>query len=260
MTHDRLIDFERVLNFRDFGGWDTVDGGKVARGKLFRSAAFSDASEADIARLDAMGMRFLVDLRRPEERRHEPNRWPGETTRVFINDQGAEGVALPPHLAALLQSDLSARSVYDYMMSLYREIPFDPRLINLYRDWFREMGEGGAGVIHCAAGKDRTGIGCALTLLALGVEEETVFADYEFTNAAVDLEKRMPKIQARMEERLGRKLDSAALRPMLGVEVDYLRNALDAIEARYGSALDYMERELGVGAPQRAALRDKLIA
>ncbi len=260
MTHDRLIDFERVLNFRDFGGWETADGGKVARGKLFRSAAFSDASEADIARLDAMDMKFLVDLRRPEERRHEPNRWPGQTTRVFINDTGAEGVALPPHLVALLQSDLSAQSTYDYMMSLYQEIPFDPRLISLYSDWFREVGEGGVGVIHCAAGKDRTGIACALTLLALGVDEETVFADYEFTNAAVDLEKRMPKIQARMEERLGRKLKSSALRPMLGVHVDYLRTALDAIEAQYGSALDYMERELGVGAPQRAVLREKLIA
>ena len=260
MTHDRLIDFERVLNFRDFGGWETADGGTVARGKLFRSAAFNDATEADIARLDAMGLKFLVDLRRPEERRHEPNRWPGQTTRVFINDTGAEGVALPPHLVALLQSDLTAQSTYDYMMSLYQEIPFDPRLISLYRDWFREVGEGGVGVVHCAAGKDRTGIACALTLFALGVDEEAVFADYEFTNAAVDLEKRMPKIQARMEERLGRKLESSALRPMLGVHVDYLRNALDAIEGRYGSALEYMERELGVGAPERAALRDKLIA
>jgi protein-tyrosine phosphatase len=257
--HDRLIEFDRVLNFRDFGGWDTTDGAKVARGKHWRSAAFHDATEADITRLDAMGMQFLVDLRRPEERRHEPNKWPGEAIRVFVNDEGAEGVALPPHLVALLQSDLSAQSTRNYMMSLYREIPFDPRLIRLYRDWFGELAEGGAGVIHCAAGKDRTGIGCALTLLALGVDEETVFADYDFTNQAVDLEKRMPRIQASMEERLSRKLDPEALRPMLGVEVDYLRNALDAIEAKHGSVLAYMEQELGVGERERAVLRDKLI-
>jgi protein-tyrosine phosphatase len=144
-------------------------------------------------------------------------------------------------------------------MSLYQEIPFDPRLIKLYRDWFTELSEGGAGVIHCAAGKDRTGIGCALTLIALGVDEETVFADYDFTNQAVDLEKRMPRIQASMEERLSRKLDPEALRPMLGVEVDYLRNALDAIEAKHGSVLAYMEQELGVGERERAVLRDKLI-
>lgn len=255
--HDRLIDFERVLNFRDFGGWETADGAKVARGKLWRSAAFSDASDADIARLNGMNVRFLVDLRRPEERRHEPNKWPGEATRVFVNDEGAEGVALPPHLVALLQSDLTPASTRSYMMSLYKEIPFDPRLIRLYRDWFAELEEGGAGVIHCAAGKDRTGIGCALTLLALGVDEETAFADYEFTNAAVDLEKRMPKIQARMEERLSRKLDSAALRPMLGVEVDYLRNAFDAMAERHGSVDAYMHEVLGIDARQRAILRER---
>ena len=256
---DRLVEFERVLNFRDFGGWQTTDGAKVTRGKLWRSAAFSDASETDIARLNDMNVRFLVDLRRPEERRHEPNKWPGEATRVFVNDEGAEGVAPPPHLVALLQSDLSPASTRNYMMSLYQEIPFDPRLINLYRNWFSELAEGGAGVIHCAAGKDRTGIGCALTLMALGVDEETVFADYEFTNQAVDLEKRMPKIQARMEERLARKLDPEALRPMLGVEVDYLRNALDAISEKYGSVDSYMSDVLGVGETQRATLRDKLL-
>ena len=257
--HDRLVEFERVLNFRDFGGWETADGAKVVRGKLWRSAAFSDASDTDIARLNDMNVRFLVDLRRPEERRHEPNKWPGETTRVFVNDEGAEGVALPPHLVALMQSDLSPASTRTYMTNLYREIPFDPRLISLYRNWFSELGQGGAGVIHCAAGKDRTGIGCALTLIALGVDEETVFADYEFTNQAVDLEKRMPKIQARMEERLSRKLDPEALRPMLGVEVGYLRNALDAIEGKYGSVDSYMSDVLGVGETQRATLRDKLL-
>jgi protein-tyrosine phosphatase len=205
-----------------------------------------------------MGMRFLVDLRRPEERRHEPNKWPGEGCRVIFNDEGAEGVSLPPHLVALLQSDLSAKSTYDYMMSLYTEIPFDPRLIKLYRDWFAELADGGSGVIHCAAGKDRTGIGCALTLMALGVDEETVFADYEFTNAAVDLEKRMPKIQERMEERLARKLDPAALRPMLGVEVDYLRNALEEIRARSGSVDAYLRDVLNVGVAERRALAAQL--
>lgn len=257
--NDRLIPFDRVLNFRDFGGWETQDGARIARGKLYRSAALHDATEADIEKLDAMALRFLVDLRRPEERAHEPNRW-ANAGRVIFNDEGAGGTSLPPHLLALMQSDLTAQSTRDYMMSLYREIPFDPRLIGLYRDWFAELGEGGVGVIHCAAGKDRTGIGCALTLIALGVGEEAVFADYEFTNAAVDLEQRMPRIQQRMEERLGRKLNAEALRPMLGVHVDYLREALNAIEAKHGSALNYLEQALGVGATERADLRAKLSA
>lgn len=257
---DRLIPFDRVLNFRDFGGWEVADGAKVVRGKLFRSAAFSEASEADLSKLSAMDLRFLVDLRRPEERAHDPNKWSGQSTRMIFNDEGAGGPALPPHLIALMQSDLTPRSTRDYMMSLYREIPFDPRLVSLYRDWFAALGEGGAGVIHCAAGKDRTGIGCALTLIALGVDEEAVFADYEFTNQAVDLEDRMPKIQERIEGRLGKKLDAAALRPMLGVHVDYLREALNVIEAKHGSAIAYIDDVLGVGEAGRAALKEKLSA
>ena len=258
--HDRLIRFDRILNFRDFGGWETADGGKVARGKLYRSAAFHDATESDLERLDALELRFLVDLRRPEERAHEPNKTMPGGCRVIFSDAGAGGPALPPHLVALMQSDLTPQSTRDYMLALYREIPFDPRLVGLYRDWFAALAEGGAGVIHCAAGKDRTGVGCALTLIALGVDEEAVFADYEFTNQAVDLERRMPRIQARMEERLGKKLDPAALRPMLGVEIDYLRAALAAIEARHGAALAYIERILGVDEAARAALRRKLSA
>ena len=95
---DRLIDFERVLNFRDFGGWETEDGAKIARGKLYRSAALHDATEADLARLDGMDLRFLVDLRRPEERAHEPNNWVSAACRHIFNDDGAGGPALPPHL------------------------------------------------------------------------------------------------------------------------------------------------------------------
>jgi protein tyrosine/serine phosphatase len=257
MTPDRLVDLERVLNFRDFGGYDTPDG-RVARGKLYRSAHFHEASDADMARLDQLGVRFIVDLRRSEERSGEPNRWPGEGVRSISSDEGATS-ALPPHLQALLQSDLTPASVETYMHSLYRDFAAQPRHIQLYSDWFRELAEGeGAGVIHCAAGKDRTGLGCALTLHALGVDEETIFADYEFTNAAMNIDARLPRIQARMEERLARKLDAAALRPMLSVDPSYLRTAFAAIDDQYGSLDGYLE-VLGVGARDKERLRMQLI-
>ena len=256
--HDRLVAFERILNFRDFGGWD-ADGGKIARGVLFRSASFHDATEADITKLDAMGFRFMVDLRRPEERTHEPNKWPGQATRVVFNEEGY-AQALPPHLAALLRDDLTAESVAGYMHEIYRAFAFEPRHIDLYRNWFDGLlNEGGPAILHCAAGKDRTGLGCALTLLALGVNEDDVFTDYEFTNQAVDIETRLPRIKARMEERLDRSIDAAALRPMLGVTPEYLRSALDEIETRHGSVERYMADVLSVGAQEREALRAKLV-
>jgi len=257
MTPDRLIAFERVLNFRDFGGYDTPQG-KIARGKLYRSAAFDDASADDVAKLESLGVRFVVDLRRPMERSADPNKWPGPSTRVHSNDEGvADG--LPPHLMALLSSDLSPGSVRDYMLNIYRQFAFEPRHIELYRTWFEELASGGAGVIHCAAGKDRTGLGCALTLTALGADEATVFGDYEYTNAAVNIEERLPVILARIEERVGRRLDHAALRPMLGVSPDYLRAALNEISARYGDIGVYLSNVLGVDAAASQRLRQQLL-
>lgn len=256
--HDRLVPFDRVLNFRDFGGWETADGARILRGALYRSASFHDATEADIDKLEAMNVRFMVDLRRPEERAREPNRWPGDPARVVANDEGP-ATGLPPHLQALLQDDLTADSVAEYMRTIYREFAFEPRHMQLYRAWFEKLGQGGGpAIIHCAAGKDRTGLGCALTLIALGVDEGAVFADYEFTNRAIDLDARLPRIKERMEERLGKALDADALRPMLGVDADYLRGALDSIDARYGSALNYLEHALGVGPAERAKLKERL--
>ncbi len=257
---DRVLPLDRVVNFRDFGGYKTAAGARIARGRLFRSAHFSEASDADMAKLDALGVSFIVDLRRPEERAHEPNRWPGEGVRTFRNDEGRAD-SLPPHLMALLQSDLTADSVANYMREIYRGFADEPRHIELYRAWFAELASAdGPAIIHCAAGKDRTGLGCALTLHALGVDEETIFADYELTNAVLDLDRRLPRIQERMEERLNRRLDPEALKPMLGVAPDYLRTSLDAIEARHGGLDAYLEEVLGVGPRERASLRERLAA
>ena len=256
---DGHLPLDRVLNFRDFGGYDTADGGRVALGRLFRSAHFADASDDDVAKLNGLRAKVVVDLRRPEERTREPNRWPGDAARTISNDEGhAEG--LPPHLLALLQDNLTAASTAGYMRCIYREFPFEPRHIELYRAWFTELAVGdGPAVIHCAAGKDRTGLGCALTLHALGVGEEAIFADYEFTNAVLDLDLRLPRIKARMEERLGRTFADDALRPMLGVDPNYLRSAFEAIETRHGSLAAYLEDTLGIGAQMRTILRERLV-
>ena len=96
--------------------------------------------------------------------------------------------------------------------------------------------------------------------MALGVDEEAVFADYEFTNQAVDIERRLPRIRERMEERLARKLDPAALRPMLGVEIGYLRAALHEIQAKHGDVDAYLTDVLGVGAAERQTLHARLTA
>lgn len=256
---NRTWPLDGVVNFRDFGGYETAEGGRVATGLLFRSAHFAAASEADLDKLHALEAHAVVDLRRPEEREREPNRWPGDRAVTISNDDGQ--MELPAHVAVMMQSDLTAEGVAHFMHTAYSHYPYEPRYHDLFKRFLNTLvATDRPVVIHCAAGKDRTGVGCALALWALGVPRDAIFADYEMTNTAVDLEARLPILQASMEERIGRKVSADALRPMIGVRADYLAAALAAIDARSGSVEAYLETEMGIGSAERAKLRARLVA
>lgn len=258
MTQDRIYSFDGIVNFRDFGGYPTASG-KVVRGQLFRTASFADATERDMTHLNRIGAKFVVDLRRPEERDDMPNRWPGEgSLPTHVNDEGYK--ELPAHTAILQETDLTAESVRRYMVTAYAHYPFEPRYVALFRQWLHGLdGLGGPAIVHCAAGKDRTGVICALTLTALGVDHATIVSDYELTNIAVNYGERLPAIKERMELRTGKPIDGEALRPMLGVHRDYLASAFAAIAAKYPDVPTYMDDVLGVDAKMVARLRERFV-
>ena len=111
-------------------------------------------------------------------------------------------------------------------------------------------------VIHCTAGKDRTGLAVALLLLALGVPEETVVADYTLSNHAFDvLAGRMRPEMARLYA-LG--FGEAQLQPFLLAEARTLRGALAYIRRRYGS-LDWYLQRAGLREETLEALREELL-
>lgn len=255
---NRFLFFEGPRNFRDFGGYG-ARGGLVKRGRLFRSAHFAEASPADIARLDALGCTFVVDLRRPVERTRQPNRWPGAAIVTHASNSGHEATE-PPHVAFLRNGDLSVASVHAFMLGIYREMPFTPEHIGLFRAFFEgAMAAEGAGIVHCAAGKDRTGLLSALVLTALGVAPDDVFADYDLTNQTPDFEERLAGFHSRLEAGLGRLVPIEALRPFAGVDAAWLAEALAQISARFGSIEDYLERGLGLHARWREDLAAALI-
>lgn len=230
----RHLPLEGIDNFRDFGDYPALGGRRLKRGRLYRSAAHAKATDADLKALAALGIAVVVDLRRREERAREPSRRPpGFAGVVIVNDEPHAEDSWRNHIAA---GDVTAASFRDYMFDYYRKAPFDARHIDLFSRYFQALaGIDGPVLIHCAAGKDRTGTVVALALEAAGVPREAIAADYM---ASAD----------RIEAIFGRLLSSETYRheleghdpqnhaPLPGT----IERVLELLDAQYGSALAFL--------------------
>lgn len=257
-TMTRILALEGVENFRDYGDYAAAGGRRMAKRRFWRSAHHGKATLADLDAIAALDLAVVVDLRRPKERDAEPTpRPPGFRAQVIDCDFGDQAEA--PHVAFLRDTDLTPDSVRAFFADYYAKAPFEPRHVELFRQYFQALDAmDGAVLIHCTAGKDRTGLLAALTHHALGVHRDDAVADYVLTNEAARLEARAPMIAKALEQSLGKIPSDVAVRAFLGVEAGYLETALKAIAAERGSVDTYLT-ELGVDAATTERLRDKLL-
>lgn len=281
----RVLLLEGVHNFRDFGGYGVTGGGRLRRGVLWRSGQHHGASDADLARIGELGLVAVFDLRVEDERqRHPCRRPPGFEGRVFtLADQAAvEEARAAPHIAALdtgavlpspePDSQRGARqsrprtpqAMRESMRRHYAEMPFRPAMAAMFRRYLAEIGrEVGAGaepsLIHCMAGKDRTGVAVALTQRALGVHADDVMADYLLTNTAGDQAARLAAGARTIRDRLGLEVAEDVLRVVMAVEPEYLDIAFAAIRERLGSEDAYFNQILGLAPSGRDRLREVLV-
>ncbi|MES2860313.1 MAG: tyrosine-protein phosphatase [Pseudomonadota bacterium] len=250
----RIHAFEALDNFRDYGGYDTASGRALRSGQLFRAAHQASVSETDLERLGLFDIGVVVDLRRPVERRRQPSKRPVNFTgQVFESDLDEAGEA--PHITFLKTADLTPDSGRRFMTDTYRQLPFAPAHLDLFSRYFHALGETDRPVlIHCAAGKDRTGMLAALTHHLLGVHPDDLMEDYLLTNTAVDLVGRAPAIAEQLKGFTGRTASHDAVVAFMGVEPAYLDAAIAEITERHGGVDGYLEHALGVD----AALRDRI--
>jgi protein-tyrosine phosphatase len=253
----RLIPLQGVENLRDYGDY-AAGAGRLKKGVLFRAAHQAEATDEDLDALAALNIATLVDLRRPNERERSPSRrWTGFAAQLIENDQGSPD---DPWHTFLQTSDLSVQSLQDYMVEYYRRLPFKERHQDLFRRYFQALAEGrGPVLIHCAAGKDRTGVLAALTHHIAGVSDDDVIDDYLLTNDESRFERRGPKFMAVIHEATGRMPTEAAMRAAMGVEAQYLAAAFAVIKDQHGSLDGYLEQALGVGADMREAVRAHIL-
>ncbi len=262
MTAPNTAKLSGVTNFRDFGWLPTLSGGSVKPGILFRSGHLADADTADIAALQALNIAHVADLRRPEERDKLPTPTALATGwRTLAHDHPTSQTE-PPHLAVLLAPDVSEAAIVARMHTGYRGYPYYPALTEVYRLYFdalADQDDDQAVLVHCHAGKDRTGFLVALTHHLLQVSPAALMSDYLRTNQDSRLEQRLPGVIANFHKEHGVAPPIDALRKVMQVEADYLHTSLKAITDTDGSVETYLDRHLGVDAAQVQRIRRRLV-
>jgi len=253
----RTHEFEGLHNFRDFGGY-VAGNRRLVTGRLFRSANHAMATEADLARLREMGIGAVVDLRRPSERERQPSRrWADFAATVIENHDADEG---PENWESFMASwDMTPESFRAFQGRYYERAPHLPRLLDLFTRYFDTLATGeGAVVVHCAAGKDRTGLLVALTHMLAGVHRDDVVADYLLTNDS----KRFETFGARWAEMIRKERGVGptlgTMKVVMSVEPAYLERSLAVIDERHGGVEAYLRDALGVDRRRRAEIERRL--
>lgn len=228
-----------TLNFRDVGGLPAA-GGRTRRGVLFRSGDLARMTPEGAAALRAVGLRQVIDLRTDAEVSRSPARGLAEDVRV----------TRVPLFAGSAESFFEADAT---LAQMYRTVVEDsaPALVSVVRGIL----ESSPVLVHCAIGKDRTGVAIAVTLAAAGVSEDAVVADYARTEALLPPGYGASALRwARMSYPHAVNVESLMTRS----PATEMRALLDHLIERHGTVERYL-RDAGLTADELTGLRRLLI-
>lgn len=257
MIRDPFLKTEGIHNFRDYGGYAVVGGGRVKKGLLFRSGQHVEASDDDLKQLEKLAIRTVIDLRGESERMRYPcRRFGGFAAEVVAHD--GETSNSPPHEAAA-EAGMTPPRAFERMIAVYTRMPVNPAMISMFGRYLRAIAEReGGSLVHCFAGKDRTGIAVTLLQHILGVHHDDIVAEFLLTNEAPNREILQRQSVPRMEAIYG-PLDPDAVHNLLGVRPEYIETYMAEVTRDHGSLDAYLEKVIDVDEALRARLRERLV-
>jgi protein-tyrosine phosphatase len=249
-------------NTRDLGGLPAADGRRVRVGALLRAPALGRLTDDDVLRLGVLGLVEVIDLRHEREiDLVPPDRLPPglAVTHIPVFDPDDEVFMFVA--AVMLGQQIRDRppvgSPAEAMVGVYRWFVTSAAARAGFGRAVRRVARaaGRPVLFHCSAGKDRTGWLTAVLLTALGMDRDTVTADYLRTNedAGVATEKVIAALAAK------RGLDPATVRPVLVAAPEYLDAAYQEVERAYASFDGYLRHGLGLSGEVLASLRESLL-
>ncbi len=248
-------------NFRAVKPYPASGGGRLRANMLFRSGELSRLSEADLDTLRGLNIRLVCDLRSRHEQSEFVSRWPDGTGHILLDlpdgSDRDEGSAGPEAIFKLIKSLPGQAGALRAMDMLYRRKPraFAGHLARL----IDAILAGGALplLIHCHAGKDRTGFMVALLLAALGVSRADIVDDYMTTARHFQMDSLA--LAAWAKRSFGEDIDPVATEPMAQARQEFIEASFEEIDAGWGGTDGYFDEAVGAPAAKRAALRDLLL-
>jgi protein-tyrosine phosphatase len=257
---DHWIALDGAVNARDLGGLPLAGGGATAPGVLLRADNLQGLSAADVTRLvDELELRVVVDLRTGAEVRRE-----GPGPLVLDGRVDVRHRSLFPEAGE--STDIAVDALLPWRSTADERDAGEPAAVRAYLGYLRDRpdsivaalrdvaGGEGATIVHCAAGKDRTGVVCALALAAVGVEREAIVGDFVATGERIEAILRRLRASPTYARDLG---DGPVDRHVPWPQT--MRRLLALLDERHGGAQGWLG-EHGFGGDDVSALRARLTA
>ena len=241
-----MLELEEGIKFRELGGYLTEDGRKIKWHKLLRCGSMAQLTKNDVDYLDQYGVRYIIDLRSPEESNYSPDKYP-DKAQYFQDTVYPFSFSLFKNLGIINNMRLGASNM-DFGRQTYLQMLLDPHAQAAYRKMFNVLlendKEGESVVFHCTAGKDRTGVAAFLILSALGVSEKQIVEDYLYTNLFFDnysSETINDALESESQTEIAQRLNSKTA--VIAETIEVLPKACQVVS---GSVEKFLEEKLGM--------------